>query len=112
LLAPDFVSFTSAAGGPIHGPKAFREAYVMFSDAFEGFSTTIDVIVGEDNEVAVYGIASGKHTGAFMGAEPTGKNLEWAGIAIYRFNDGGLIDGRWQQIDGVALATQLGMIPS
>ncbi len=112
VLAPEFVSFSSAAGGELRGIDAFKQAYVMFSDAFEGFNTTIDVIVAEGNEVAVYGKASGKHVGAFMGVEPTGKDLEWEGIAIYRFNDDGLIDGRWQQVDTVAMATQLGMIPS
>lgn len=33
------------------------------------------------------------------------------GVAIYRFNDEGLIDGRWQEFHGLGLFTQLGLIP-
>lgn len=111
LFAPEFVSYSSAAGGEVRGPAGFKAAYEMYTAAFPDFHTTIDIIVAEANFVTVYGVATGTHQGPFMGLEPTGKRLRWTGVAIYRFNDEGLIDGRWQEFDGLGLFTQLGLIP-
>jgi len=111
MFAPEFVSYSSAAGGELRGPAAFKAAYVTYASAFPDFHTTIDIIVAESNYVMVYGVATGTHEGTFMGLAPTHKKLRWTGVAIYRFNDDGLIDGRWQEIDGLGLFTQLGLIP-
>jgi predicted ester cyclase len=46
-----------------------------------------------------------------MGIQPTGKKISWTGVAIYRFNDEGKIDGRWQEFDAISLFTQMGIIP-
>ena len=59
----------------------------------------------------VYGEASGTNSGSFMNRPPTGKKIVWTGVAIYRFNDDGKIDGRWQEFDGLGLFAQLGIIP-
>ena len=46
-----------------------------------------------------------------MGLAPSGKKVQWTGVAIYRFNDDGQVDGRWQEFDGIGLFTQMGLIP-
>lgn len=111
LFAPEFVSYSSATGGEIRGPGGFKSAYQMYAGAFPDFNTTIDMIIAEGPLVMVYGVATGTHQGEFLGLPPTGKACTWTGIAVYRFNDEGLIDGRWQEFDGIGLFTQLGMIP-
>jgi predicted ester cyclase len=111
VFAPEFVSYSSAAGGELRGPEAFKQANILYSQAFPDFYTSIDIIIAEGNLVMVYGPASGTNSGSFFGRPPTGKKANWTGIAIYRFNDEGKIDGRWQEIDGVKLFTDLGMIP-
>lgn len=111
LFAPDFVSYSSAAGGELRGPEAFRQANIMYTKAFPDFYSTIDLIIAEGNLVMVYGVASGTHEGEFMGLKPDGKKLRWTGMVVYRFNDEGKIDGRWQEFDGLSLFTQLGLIP-
>jgi len=111
LFAPEFVSYSSAAGQELRGPEAFKQANITYNNAFPDFKTSIEMIVAEGNLVAVYGPASGTNTGSFFGAPPTGKHAEWTGVAIYRFNDEGLIDGRWQEFNGLKMFTELGMIP-
>jgi predicted ester cyclase len=111
LFAPEFVSYSSAAGMELHGPEAFKQANLMYLNAFPDFETTVEMIVAENDLVMVYGPASGTNTGPFLGKQPTGKKAHWTGIAIYRFNDEGKIDGRWQEFDGLGLFTQLGIIP-
>ncbi len=111
LFAPEFVSYSSAAGGELRGPEAFKQANILYSQAFPDFDTSIDFIVAEGNLVMVYGPASGTHRGQFFNYAPTGKRAEWTGIAIYRFNDDGQIDGRWQEFDGLKMFTDLGLNP-
>jgi steroid delta-isomerase-like uncharacterized protein len=111
LFAPDFISYSSAAGGELVGPEAFKQANIMYTNAFPDFYSTIDMIIAENDLVMVYGVATGTHQGDFMGLPPDGKKLRWTGIAIYRFNGDGKIDGRWQEFDGIGLFMQLGLIP-
>ena len=110
LLAPGFVNYGGPAG-ELHGPEAFKQAYVGFATAFSDFNTTIDLIIAEGDLVAVYGVASGTHDGPFMGLPPSGNKLRWTGMAIYGFDADGLIDRRWQEIDGLGLFGQLGLLP-
>ena len=111
LFTPDFVSYSSAAGGELRGPEAFKQANIMYTRAFPDFYTTVDMIIAENNQVVVYGVASGTHKGEMMGLPPTSKKISWTGIAIYRFNDDGKIDGRWQEFDALGMFQQLGLIP-
>jgi uncharacterized protein len=111
LFSEDFTSFSSATGGELRGREAFRAAYLMYNQAFPDFTSTLDIVVAENNLVFVYGISTGTHLGEFMFLPPTGKSLRWSGAAIYRFNDEGLIDGRWQEFNGLSLFQQLGLIP-
>ncbi len=111
LFALDFVSYSSAAGGELRGPEAFKQANILYNQAFPDFQTSIGMMIAEGNLVVVYGPASGTNTGSFFGKPPTGKKADWTGIAIYRFNDDGKIDGRWQEFDGIKLYTDLGMNP-
>jgi hypothetical protein len=111
LFAPDFVSYSSAAWSELRGPEALKQAQIMYNKAFPDFCSTLDMIIAEGNLVMVYGVASGTHRGEFMGLAPTGKKITWTGMVVYRFNDEGKIDGRWQEFDGVRLLTQLGLIP-
>ena len=110
MLSPSFVNYGGPAG-ELHGPEAFKQAYVGFAAAMSDFRTSIDMMIAEGDLVAVYGVATGTHDGIFMGLPPTGNTLRWTGMAIYRFDSAGLIDGRWQEIDGLGLFGQLGLLP-
>lgn len=74
LFAPEFVSYSSAAGGEVRGPVGFKAADQMYAAAFPDFMTTIDMIIAEGNLVMVYGPATGTDLGPFMGIEPTGRS--------------------------------------
>ena len=110
MLSADFLSH-GGSGGDIHGPEAFKQAYMGFATGFPDFNTTIDLILAEGDLVAIWGVASGTHDGPFMGVPPTGKALQWTGMAIYRFDGDGLIAERWHEVDGLSLFAQLGLLP-
>ena len=53
---------------------------------------------------------SGRHTGAVMGAAPTGRELKWTAIIISRFvND--KIAEEWVEFDTLSFLQQLGVVP-
>lgn len=112
LFAPEFVSYTSAAGQELRGPDGFKGANMMYLNAFPDFDTHIEFIVAEGPYVLVYGPASGTNTGPLFGQPPTNRRAEWTGMALYRFNEDGKIDGRWQEFNGVKMFQDLGLIPS
>jgi predicted ester cyclase len=111
-LAPDFVSYGGAGFQDLHGPEGFAGLYRTFLQAFPDLTFRVeDVIVDADLALA-RGTLGGNHVGDFMGmAPPTNKYISWTGSAFFRFNDEGLIDGRWQDWDGVAVMQQLGVVP-
>ncbi|MBK8028555.1 MAG: alpha/beta fold hydrolase [Anaerolineae bacterium] len=112
LFAPEFVSYTSAAGQELRGGEAFKQANIMYMNAFPDFQTSVEYMVAEGSYVMVYGPASGTNTGSMFGQPPTNRRAEWTGMAIYRFNDDGKIDGRWQEFNGVKMFQDLGLIPA
>lgn len=57
--------------------------YEMFPD----YAGQMEAIVAEDDLVTVRYIAFGTHTGTYKDIGPTGKYVEWSGMAMYRIED-------------------------
>lgn len=76
--------------------------------------TALDMMITQDNifasgEYVVVQITfHGKHIGTFLGIPPTGKQVSWTSIEIYRFEKGKIVE-RWVQADTTGLMRQLGV---
>lgn len=110
LYAPDFVDLGNPSGRPgtaAENVVGIRELYVAFPD----FTTTIDDLIVDEiaGSVAIRWSATGTHRGTYFGAEPTGRQITFAGIETLRVRDGLIIEraGGW---DGTSLLRQLGVI--
>lgn len=82
----------------------------MARSAFANLTFTIEDLVAEGAKVVVRVVARGKHVGEYQGIAPTGRQVEFAGIAIRRIVDGKIVE-EWQCIDQLSLLQQLGAIP-
>ena len=111
LVHPDFVNHGGASGDFV-GPKALVDSLEPFYTAMPDWHQSEDYVVGQGDRVASRGSISGTHLGPFMGAAPTGKKVSWTGIIIYRLDDDGKIIERWQDLDGISMLQQLGVIPT
>jgi len=100
-LAPDF-----AFPG---GPDGFKEMILGFRSAFTDFEVEIDDMFGVNDKVVTRFTMRGTHEGEFMGVPPTGKSVEFGGIAIDVMRDGKRVNG-WAQLDRLGLLTQLGVV--
>jgi steroid delta-isomerase-like uncharacterized protein len=106
FFAPDFVSHNMPPGFPagVEGVRCFLEAFAI---ALPDLTVTIDVLVAEDDLVAVRTTTRGTHRGRFMGVRPTGRRLAIDGTDIVRLQDGRIVE-HWGLTNTVGLLRQVG----
>jgi predicted ester cyclase len=109
FLAPDFVEHNPFPGLPPtrdHWKQAFR-AFVAGAPGYH----VVEDHVAEGDKVAGRVTAYGKHEGELFGIPRTGKDIRVSGIAIWRIEDGKIVE-HWHETDQLGLMQQLGVIPS
>jgi predicted ester cyclase len=87
-----------------------RVAYESFLrnmlTAFPDLHITIDDTVAIGDRVALRCTVTGTQQGSFGPLPPTGKQVRWTSMVIYRFADNKIVDG-WWAYDALALTQQL-----
>ena len=104
LVAEDFVPHTFGPMAP--GREGLREGMRRAGAGVSDPEFTIHDMVAEGDEVAARLTTSARHTGTFMGIEPTGKRYSIDEIHIFRLRDGQLIE-HWREFDKGKLMAQL-----
>ena len=85
--------------------KQFIKAYY---EAFPNNTHTLEDIIAKENKVVFRQINRGTQEREYEGILPTGKQVEYAGIWIFRFADGKIVES-WGIEDGLGMMMQLGM---
>lgn len=93
VLSPQFRSHDWPADGPA-GPQAFRDYYAALRRAVPDGYYEVDDLIAEGDRVVVRWRLLGTHTGDFHGIAPTGRPIVLKGVAIYRVDNGKLME-RW-----------------
>jgi predicted ester cyclase len=93
VVSPQFTSHDWPDGGPT-GPRAFREYYSAIRSAIPDARYEVDDLIAEGDRVVVRWRLLGTHKGPFRGIAPTGRPIVLKGIAIYRVENGKLME-RW-----------------
>ena len=108
LHSPDFRDRSASGRGDTRAD--YRHMLEAFYVAFPDFHTTIEDLVVDESRatVAIRWKARGTHRGAYLGAAPSGRVIEFAGIEIIRIENE-LIVERWGEWDGMSLLAQLGL---
>jgi steroid delta-isomerase-like uncharacterized protein len=109
-LLPDNVVIHNF-GAVVEGREAWRQSFTPFFTAFPDLKLTVELTIIEGDRMAVRWAATGTHTGDFRGIAPTGKQINIAGVAIYRVAEGKIVEG-WSQPDTLGLLQQIGAIPT
>jgi steroid delta-isomerase-like uncharacterized protein len=89
------------------GPKAFRDYYAAIRSAVPDARYEVDDLISENNRVVVRWRLLGTHKGDFRGIAPSGRSITLKGIAIYRVEDGKLME-RWVVSDLHGLLEEIG----
>jgi steroid delta-isomerase-like uncharacterized protein len=110
LCAPDYVEHD-----PFPGTSAdlagLKDSITEIRAAFPDIEVTPEVMVAEDDRLAVRSTMRGTHEGDFMGIPASGKKVEVANYDFVRFENDQAVE-HWGVIDSAALMEQIGAVPA
>lgn len=104
LISPAFVPHTFGPMPP--GREGLREGMKRAGAGVSEARFEIEDMIAEGDRVAVRVTTSARHTGTFMGIEPTGNRYSLDEIHIFRIVDG-LVVEHWHAFDKLSLMSQL-----
>jgi steroid delta-isomerase-like uncharacterized protein len=108
LFAEDVVHHNLLPGSPSGRAGNERTMRMLFA-AFSDWAVLVEEVVAEGDKVAVRTVQRGTHQGEFFGVAPTGRRVEFSAIAVYRLEEG-LIVEEWIEADRLGLLAQLGVL--
>jgi steroid delta-isomerase-like uncharacterized protein len=106
-LAPDWVDIPSAPGEPA-GPEAAKAFLGRFTQTFPDLTITIEDVVQQGDKVVVRSRIRGTLHRPFLGATPSGQQLDIQAIDIHQLHDG-RIARTWHSEDWMSGLRQLGV---
>jgi steroid delta-isomerase-like uncharacterized protein len=109
IVAGHYVNHNPAVPGLPPGPDGLKMIMAGFRAAFPDLHFTIEDQVAEGDLVATRWTMRGTHAGAFMGMEPSGKQIITAGMQIERVVNGQIVE-HWRTSDDLGLMQQLGAL--
>jgi predicted ester cyclase len=108
LCAPEYVGHMVFTPEPVRGPESFKQLLAAYLAAFD-VQDTREFLVAEGDMVVVFDTYRVRHTGAFRGIPPTGKEASVTGIDIYRIVEEKIVE-QWFEADFTGLMQQLGVL--
>lgn len=106
-LATNVVLHTPDAD--IEGIEGWKQYAIGFLTGFTDIVVYVEDTIAEGDKVVTRWTCCGVHTGELQGIAPTGKQVTWTGIAIYRFA-GDKIEEMWVWNDLLGMMRQLGVV--
>lgn len=111
FTAPYTNDFVGHAGNSTFTREAGLAEAKGWRQAFPDLKMNVDLIVAENDLVAVRWTARGTNTGSGNGLPATGKQVTASGQATFRFVDGKIAE-EWATGDTVGIMKQLGLWPT
>jgi steroid delta-isomerase-like uncharacterized protein len=108
IFAPHYVGHTQH-GTVVHGAAGLKQFVAQYLAAFSHTQSVVEDQVAEGDRVVVRLTFTGTHTGPWMGIPPTGKPVTVKGMALYRLQDGEIVE-QWTIGDTLGLLQQLGAV--
>jgi steroid delta-isomerase-like uncharacterized protein len=93
-----------------HYVEAAKQEAADFRQGFPDVRSTIEDLIAEGEKVVARWMAHATHQGEYMGIPPTGKEVQFTGISVYRI-EGGKIAESWTVEDDFGLMRQIGAVP-
>lgn len=107
LYAPDFVNHARNADVSLERDQAAARGW---REAFPDLVIAPEIVLAEDDLVAVLWRAAGTNTGSGNGLPATGRRIDGRGITIWRVEKG-KVKEEWSEFSELLLMRQLGLVP-
>jgi len=111
LAAPHFSVSYPLLRETVYGSEAFKQVLMGFHAGLPDVEVVSEEVIAEGDKAVVRWTGRGTHQGVFLGIPPTGKQVTWTGITIYRIADGKIVEERGEE-DALGMLQQLGVVPS
>jgi predicted ester cyclase len=105
LVSPDYTGSTG------QGAEGFIGLTAPLRQGFPDLHFKILDVIEEGSKAVVRWTSLGTHNGVFAGVAPTGRQVYNEGIAIYRVENGRVVEA-WSQVDRLGVLQQIGALPS
>ena len=90
--------------------EAAKQGAANFRRGFPDVISTIEDLIAEGDKVVARWRSRATHQGDYMGLAPTGNEVEFTGISVYRI-EGERIAESWTVEDELGLMRQIGAVP-
>jgi steroid delta-isomerase-like uncharacterized protein len=89
--------------------EAARQEAAEFRQGFPDVVSIIEDLIAEGDRVVARWRARATHQGEYVGVPPTGKEVEFTGISVYRIEEGKIAQS-WTEMDELGLMRQIGAV--
>jgi predicted ester cyclase len=90
--------------------EAAKQEAADFRQGFPDVVSTIEDLIAEGDRIVACWRSRATHQGEYMGISPTGKEVEFTGISVYRIEAGKIAES-WTAEDDLGLMRQIGAVP-
>jgi steroid delta-isomerase-like uncharacterized protein len=109
VFRDDYTRHDLRSSQPEPGPEGQKRITADFRAAFPDLRFKVEMMIAEDEFVAARWTATGTHTGAWGAVEPTGRQVSFSGVNIFRFENGKVAE-IWNHRDDLGLLERLGVL--
>jgi predicted ester cyclase len=109
VVAEGFQDHGESLLGSPQGRDSLKQAVVRMHQSFPDMNVYIDDMIADGEMVGVQGTMRCTHQGEFMHVAPTGNQLSWKGLAMFRVVDGKIVE-RWFNSDSLSILQQVGLV--
>jgi steroid delta-isomerase-like uncharacterized protein len=95
----------------VNGAAAWKQFIIPFRVAFPDMHFTVHFQMADGDKVLNCWTAHATHRGDFMGVPATGRQVNYNGLSVGRFQNGKVVE-EWTVMDMLALLQQIGAVPS
>jgi predicted ester cyclase len=89
--------------------EAAKQEAADFRRGFPDVISTIEDLIAEGDKVVARWRSHATHRGDYMGIAPSGKEVQFTGISVYRIEEGKIAES-WTEEDQFGLMRQIGAI--
>src|SRR5215217_5713347 len=89
--------------------EAAKQEAADFRRGFPDVISTIEDLIAEGDKVVARWRSRATHQGDYMGIPPTGKEVQFTGISVYRIEEGKIAES-WTVEDQFGLMRQIGAV--
>lgn len=110
IMAPDFKDHGETLFGSPQGRDMLKQGVIGARGILSGLTVQLHDVIADGELVGVRGTMRCIQQREFLGVSPSGNELTWNGLALFRVVDGKITE-RWFNSDSLSIVQQLGLVP-